>query len=126
MIGTVDDYGRALCFITVRHPATCVTVTLQAWIDTGFTGGVMLTRSQISGLGLSATAAARGTLADGTQTLFETYSCLVDWFGHVRNIEALGGSGRFALIGVGLLEDLRLTIDYPAKAVFVFQPPRPG
>jgi clan AA aspartic protease len=119
MTGSVDDSGRALCRVTVTHPDGNATETCDAWIDTGFTGSILLTQAQVAALGLPRTAGVLGSLADGSQTLFETYSCQIEWFGRTLSIEALAGSGEFPLLGVGLLEDLTLTIDYPARTVLL-------
>jgi predicted aspartyl protease len=117
MTGTVDGYGRALLCITVRNPLTGAPLTVEAWIDTGFTSGLMLTAGQVATLGLFPTATVQGLLANGSKVAFQAYSCEIDWFGITRPIDALIGSGRFALIGVGLIEDHNLTIDYPNRTV---------
>ncbi len=44
-------------------------------------------------------------LADGTEALLESYSCLIDWFGDVRMVEVIESDGQFPLPGVGLLRD---------------------
>jgi clan AA aspartic protease len=92
-------------------------VTLEAWIDTGFTGSLSLTPGYIAAFGLSRSSTVPGALADGSRVLFETFSCQVQWFGVEKTIEAIGSSGQFALIGVGLLEDSTLIVDYPARSV---------
>jgi clan AA aspartic protease len=117
IVGRVDDYGRALAPVTVFNPLTAAIVTLEAWIDTGFTGGLSLTPGHIALLGLSRSSTVPGALADGSRVIFETFSCQVEWFGVRKAIEAIGSSGQFALIGVGLLEDATLFVDYPARTV---------
>jgi clan AA aspartic protease len=117
MTGTVDDFGRALLPILIRHPSTAATIHLEAWVDTGFTGALLLPAAQIASVGLPRFAAIPGGLADGSQFMFTTYTCLVQWFGALRQVEALAGSNRFPLIGVQLLEDFLLTIDYPKRVV---------
>lgn len=119
MTGTVDAYGRALLNITIHHPTTAARIQLDAWVDTGFSGSLLLTPLQISTLGLPRSAAVPGSLADGSQIVFDSHACLLEWFGCLRQLNALAGSSRFALIGVGLLEDHLLTIDYPKRVVTV-------
>jgi predicted aspartyl protease len=114
--GVVDDYGRPLIPIVVRHPAGEAT-EVQAWIDTGLTGSLLLTSAQIQALGLAHSSTIRDGLANGTEAVFDIYSCVLTWFGKDRNVEALAGAGNFALVGLGLLEDCELTIDYPARTV---------
>jgi hypothetical protein len=49
--------------------------------------------------------------------VLETYSCVLNWFGQERSIEVIENEGEFPLLGVALLRDHRLTIDYPAGVV---------
>ena len=119
MMGVVDDYGRALLPITVRDPLTQSFVELQAWIDTGFAGTLMLPADTIAALALPKSGSVSGSLADGSLISFDTFDCVVDWMGVQRPVTALGSAGRFPLIGVGLLEDCTVTIDYPARTVTV-------
>jgi predicted aspartyl protease len=115
--GQVDDYGRALLPLTVAHPATGATAILEPWVDSGFTDALLLPSGQIAALGLDSRISITANLADGTRHTFTTFSCQIDWFGRVLAFEALAGSGQFALIGVRLMEDCTLTIDYPARTV---------
>src|SRR5262249_18057934 len=90
----------------------------DAWIDTGFTGELLLRPEQADALGLPRfTAALPGTLADGSRIQFEARRCLIEWFGVSRPIGAIIGTGQFALIGVRLLEELIVAINYPARTV---------
>lgn len=125
MTGKVDDYGRALLPIKVGHPADGTEITLDAWLDTAFTGALLLTQAQTASLGLVPAGALPGGLADGSSALFGTFPCMLGWFGGPRVIEALAGNTKFALIGVQLLEDCTLVIDYPARKVTLagFQQP---
>jgi clan AA aspartic protease len=123
--GGVDDYGRALLPITVYHAETSATMVIEAWIDTGFTGALLLTQSQIAALALARSAGAPGQLADGSRIVFETFLCVLDWFGQRRPLETIAGSGHFALLGVSLLEDCTVVIDYPNRKVTVTSLPQP-
>jgi predicted aspartyl protease len=117
MTGIVDDYGRAIVRITVRHPESSVSAELDAWIDTTFTGDLLLTPDQANSLKLPKATAVPSTLANGSRTLFEARRCTIEWFVASLPVGAIIGTGRFALIGVGLLEDLLVTIDYPGRTV---------
>jgi hypothetical protein len=44
---------------------------------------------------------------------------LIDWFGQQQSIEVVGNSGTFPLLGIGLLLNRKLTIDYAAGRVLV-------
>jgi predicted aspartyl protease len=117
IIGCVDDYGRSLVPVSLYHPITLTTISLEAWIDTGFTGALMLASAQISALGLPRASTVGGTLGDGSQVTFDTYSCQIDWFGRRLGLDALETRGRFALIGIPLLQDCTLVTDYPARTL---------
>jgi hypothetical protein len=78
---------------------------------------LLLTPVHADSLALPRSAAISGALADGSQTQFETCRCLVDWSGVPRPVAAILGAGRFALVGIGLLEDMLLAIDYPGRKV---------
>jgi clan AA aspartic protease len=117
MTGRVDDYGRPLLPLTFRHPLTGATADLEAWVDTGFGGFLLLPTDQVAALGLPNLGPVTGGVADGSQVTFDTYACLVEWFGVKRSLIALSGRGQHALIGLGLLEDCTLTIDYPGRIV---------
>jgi clan AA aspartic protease len=112
--GEVDDSGRALVSISVKPSREDTPVELTAWVDTAFTGEVVVPRSTIRQLGLRQSAAVQAGLADGRQVLLETYSCVLRWFGQDRLVEVIANDGQFPLLGIGLLRDRRLAIDYPA------------
>jgi len=111
LTGRIDPDGRPLVRITVRQPHTGARLEVEANIDTGFTGELVLTPSQVAGLGLPYSGDILGQLADGSGVVLRTHTCSLAWFGTLRQIEAIAGNTRFALIGVGLLADLRLTVD---------------
>ena len=81
MTGRVDDYGRALVSVTIHHPQTGSNLAIDAWIDTAFTWTLLLTKQQVGALGLSQASMLPGTFADGSAASFESYPCLVEWFG---------------------------------------------
>ena len=49
----------------------------------------------------------------------QTYSCVVEWFGARRNVEAVASDSRIALLGVGLLRDRTVEIDYRARTLLI-------
>jgi clan AA aspartic protease len=119
LFGRVDNGGRALVSITIFHPQTGDSLTLDAWIDSGFTGALVLRPDQIKALGLPWASTVAARLADGSQITLDTYSCAVEWFGSRTTIEVVAGSGPFALLGVDLLAQCTVVIDYPGKAVSI-------
>ncbi|MFL5330128.1 MAG: hypothetical protein ACJ8C4_14600 [Gemmataceae bacterium] len=88
MKGTVDGAGRALIGIEIDAPPHTPT-TIQAWIDTGFTGELALPQKIIDDMGLTHSGSVAAVLADGTQIALKTYTCIVMWFGQARQLEVV-------------------------------------
>ena len=112
MKGVVDSGGRSLINILVASSDAPKTAEVQVWIDTGFTGDLVMPQTAIDGLGLTKSGSIDAVLADGSQTELSTYSCLVEWFGNKRSLEVIANDGQYPLLGVGLLLGLELCIDY--------------
>ena len=119
MNGHVDSAGRALVRIRLTSAATATTMDIEAWVDTGFTGELVLPQDQIAALGLQRSAVVTAELGDGSATVLEVYSCLIEWFGHVQQIEVIANTGTSPLLGVGLLQGHRLTIDYASGTLTI-------
>jgi clan AA aspartic protease len=117
MKGTVDDSGRALLIITVIPPSLANGVALQAWVDTGFTGDLILPQSTVNELNLPMTGVVEAVLADGSKVALIRYTCDLLWFGEKRQLEVVANEGATPLLGVGLLTNRRLTIDYRANTL---------
>lgn len=118
MNGRVDGSGRALIKIALKPSAKGLPMRLEAWVDTGFTGELVLPQTLVSDLKLqSGTVGAQ--LGDGSDVILRTYTCRIAWFGKSRQIEVVANDGQFPLLGVGLLRDHRMAIDYPAQSVVV-------
>jgi predicted aspartyl protease len=66
MTGSVDAYGRATVPVRVKHSIADTEITVEAWIDTGFTDALMLTAEQIATLGLSPASTVTAGFADGS------------------------------------------------------------
>jgi clan AA aspartic protease len=119
MTGRVDDDGRALVTISIRSAVGAPDMTVEAWIDTGFTGELVLPQPIIDGLGLGQSGTLNAQLGDGTFVVLETFTCLVDWLGQRLAIEVVANAGNFPLLGVGLLRTSKLTVDYPLRTVAI-------
>jgi clan AA aspartic protease len=119
MKGEVDDSGRALIALRLRPSVDTDATPLVAWVDTAFTGELVIPHGTIENLGLQQSAAVMAGLADGRQVVLETYSCVIEWFGEERTVEVVENDGQFALLGVGLLRDRRLEIDYRSQTLAV-------
>ncbi len=110
--GRVDERGRALISIAIRSAPDADPETIDAWIDTGFTGELVVPQSVVQRLGLTESSGITAVLADGSEHTLSTYQCTVNWFGVQRPIEAVMNDGESPLLGVGLLIGHRLLIDY--------------
>jgi len=119
MTGNVDGSGRALVRIRLKNPTAATEVELDAWIDTGFTGELVLPQQSVVSLGLPLDPSVMARLATGTDIQLDTYTCLLEWFNEWRRIEVVANQGQYPLLGVGLLLDHDLHIDYRAKAITV-------
>lgn len=119
MTGSVDGSGRALVRVRLRNPTATMETELDAWIDTGFTGELVLPQHNVNSLGLPLGPSVMARLADGSDMQLDTYTCLIEWFDEWRRIEVVANDGQYPLLGVGLLLDRDLHIDYRAKTIIV-------
>lgn len=112
MNGIVDLKGRSLLPVNFRVLADGPDLPLQAWVDTGFTGELVMPRSQINRLGLTRGMMVDAILGDGRETRLDAFVGWVDWFGELRAVEVLASEEHSTLLGVGLLLGHRLVVDY--------------
>jgi clan AA aspartic protease len=112
MIGQVDNGGRSLLSVELRPDPLSAAATVDVWIDTGFTGDLVLPQTVVAQLRLPKSGSVDAILADGSQIELSTYSCVIKWFGAVRKLEVIANDGDYPLLGVGLLLRLELRIDY--------------
>ncbi|MBM81105.1 MAG: hypothetical protein CMJ78_10985 [Planctomycetaceae bacterium] len=110
MNGIIDSNGRALINVDIRRDA--IAVNVEVWVDTGFTGDIVLPQPKIDALGLHRSGSVDAILADGSKTVYPTCTCLMDWFGDVRRLEVVANEGTYPLLGVGLLLGLELCVNY--------------
>jgi clan AA aspartic protease len=110
--GHVDGSGRALVRVQLKAAPHAGAVELDAWIDTGFTGELVLPESIIDSLNLSQSGTVSAELANGEAVIMATYTSFIDWFSAEHQIEVVANQGKIPLLGVGLLRGRRLTVDY--------------
>ncbi|MEM7770670.1 MAG: clan AA aspartic protease [Cyanobacteria bacterium P01_E01_bin.6] len=84
--------------------------TINAVIDTGFSGHLTLPSAIIQTLQLPWSASDRVTLGDGSEALFDVYGATIRWHGKSRDID-VAESETEPLIGMSLLYRYRLQID---------------
>jgi clan AA aspartic protease len=123
--GRVDDNIHPLVPVLIRHPYTRATRTWEAWIDTGFTASLILTPEQAADLNLPRLTSTEAAIADGSKVLMDSVLCEIDWLGKTYIVHALVTPGKSAMVGLNLIDDCRLTIDFPARTVEIVLPPTP-
>ena len=108
MQGYVNENYEAVISLVVRNGTKLKSI--KALIDTGFTGFLSLPMSLITELDLSWKYRDRGTLGDGSETVFDIYEGNVIWDGEYREIE-INQAETEPLVGMMMLKDYRLQID---------------
>lgn len=73
----------------------------------------------MAGLGLPLGPIVMARLANGSEMQFDTYTCFLEWFGEWKRIEVVANQGQYQLLGVGLLLDHDLYIDYRARSISI-------
>ena len=112
MKGLIDENGRALLSVEIQPDSTAQVVAIEVWVDTGFTGDLVLPQKTADSLGLQHSGSVDAILADGSQIELNTYTCLVNWFGEQRRLEVVANDGDYPLLGVGLLLGRELRVNY--------------
>ena len=87
-----------------------VNQTIDTAVDTGFTGTLTLPVTLVEALGLRFWEVCDYILADGTTATLDTYIAQVDWDEQDLEVAVVACAGD-ALLGMGLLNGHRLTID---------------
>lgn len=110
MTGSVNDALEATLLLTVKNfngKAEQVTFV----VDTGFSEYLTLPDEVIASLGLLVGGYDTIALADGTETVVPYYSVVLVWDG-IDLLTQVQGKASGPLIGVGLLQNRRLTADF--------------
>lgn len=101
MTGTVNAVGEAMLLLDVGKDSG-QGETVEAVVDTGFTGFLTLPQPVVGSLALSLLGSAPATLADGSIAALDVYEALVIWHGRARSVECLA-AGSVPLAGMALL-----------------------
>jgi len=83
---------------------------VEAVIDTGFTGFMVLPNPLVATLGLPYHTHTMATLADGITVTLAIYKATLVWHGHDSSVYVLTAEGS-PLIGMALLHGNRVTLD---------------
>lgn len=85
-------------------------LTVQAVVDTGFDGDLVLPGSVVQSLALEYRHEVTAAVGDNRRVTFATFRATVRWLGMERGVLVLQSEGG-PLLGMSLLNGCRLTID---------------
>jgi clan AA aspartic protease len=108
MQGYVNQAYEAVIPIVIKHGNKLKSV--NAVIDTGFTGFLSLPSTIIAELELPWSYRDRATLGDGSETLFDVHDATIIWDGQFREIE-INSADTDPLLGMKMLRGFRLQFD---------------
>ncbi len=108
MQGYVNNSYEAVISLVIKHDSKLKSI--NAVIDTGFTGFLSLPQSIIDELELPWSYSDFATLGDGSETLFDIHDANVIWDGQFREIE-INSADTDPLLGMKMLRGYRLQVD---------------
>ena len=121
--GKVNARMEAKLRLTILGP-TGTRLEVDAIVDTGFTGSLVLPVPMVTALGLVRRAGGTAVLADGSACNFDTYGAEIEWNGATRGV-VVSAVGNEALAGMVLLSGHKLTVEIEDGGAVVVQPLRP-
>jgi clan AA aspartic protease len=107
--GTVVEGREALIPLTLLGP-NGNRVRIEAVVDTGFTGHLVLPPAVAAGLNLPLRGSRDSFLADGSVVSLDAYRVGVEWEDRVRVVPGLAAEGG-PLVGMSLLRGNELRIE---------------
>lgn len=121
--GEVNARLEAKIRLTVIGP-TGTRLDVDAVIDSGFTGSLVLPAATVATLGLIRRSGGTGLLADGTAVNYDNYGAEVVWGAATRGV-IVSAVGKEALAGMKLFAGHKLMIDVEDGGAVGVQPLRP-
>jgi len=118
--GYIDDRNQLWIEITVAGPHNKQTV--QALIDTGFTGELQLPLTVAVPLGLQLAGVGTAELADGTRYDEMLFDASISWGTKSRPVTVSVSNTETALLGGGLLHGYTLVADFEKKSLTIKEP----
>jgi predicted aspartyl protease len=106
MTGSIHS-GEAIVPVTVRGPHGLLN-EFQSVLDTGFSGWLTLSSTQIARIGLVFREEAHYLLADGSETAARLFEAETEWFGIWRRILVVEMDGG-PLLGMSMLGGCSVT-----------------
>lgn len=83
---------------------------VDAIVDTGFDGDIMLPQAWIDRAGLHRVAEITSLLADGSEVQTSVFEAEIEWFGSRIAVGVDSCPGNVCLLGMHLMRDSRLTV----------------
>ena len=120
MIGFVSPEFRPFIHLTVRGPHGAAR-EIEAWVDTGFDGALVLPQNVIDELGLTPALTTTLQLADGSEVEFGTYEGHVVWGGIEHRVQVMTTQG-FVLVGLTLMREHQLNVTFTDGGTVTIEP----
>ncbi len=109
IVGQINPNIEAVIPVTIQDPRG-QNHTLDAVIDTGFSGYLTLTSAIIATLGLDYSESRVFSIGKNATANFDLYEAAVTWDGEWREIRVLSSEAD-PLVGMSLLKGFRVTMD---------------
>ncbi|WP_309741505.1 MULTISPECIES: clan AA aspartic protease [unclassified Chamaesiphon] len=109
MFGRVNQQREAILKLIIIGDGNSK-IAVDAVIDTGFNGDLILPIEIVSELGLVPQGYQKATLGDGSISQFRVYVATVIWDGERKLVEVNSATAGI-LIGMGLLEGYKLEVN---------------
>jgi clan AA aspartic protease len=109
MFGRVNQQREAILKLVIIGDGNSK-IAVDAVIDTGFNGDLILPIEIVSELGLVPQGYQKATLGDGTISQFRVYAATVIWDGERKLVE-VNSATTGILIGMGLLDGYKLEVN---------------
>lgn len=97
---------------------------VEALLDTGFNGDVMLPKEIVQEAGLSYMGDVDCMTAGGDLVSVEVHAGSIRWLDRDVRIRILAAPGGASLLGMGLLRDGRLVMEYPSATLEIHPVPK--
>jgi clan AA aspartic protease len=118
--GTVSASRKPLLHLRVRCPAGAE-MAVDALMDTGFNGFLLLPMTVINALGLTRTTSGRATLGDDSVVSINFYAVEIAWGAGWQTVSA-ANLGSVPLVGMELLDGPEVTMKVRAGGAVEVRP----
>lgn len=121
MNGAVTADDEALLTVTVMNSSESQPITVEAVVDTGFTGHLTLPPETVERLALPIIGSAESVLADGRTVIEDVCLARVVWHGTPQPVRVLVAAAT-PLLGMSLLRGSELRIEARPGGAVVIRP----